>query len=182
MNVRLAAQQYTGNVIRRLLFNKRYFGKGSEDGGPGFEEIEHVHFLFELPKFLFSFSISDYVPLLREFDLDGHKKSMKMAVSILSKYQDPIIEERIQQWKNGKKTDEEDLLDVIINLKDANNKPLMTAVEIKSQIMVTLFFHASLILLLLHVCTHSHTHCTILLLVVINTYTILRKVGSAVPT
>ncbi|KEH20406.1 hypothetical protein MTR_8g076795 [Medicago truncatula] len=32
-----------------------------------------------------------------------------------------IIENRIQERKNGKKTDKEDLLDILISLKDADN-------------------------------------------------------------
>ncbi|XP_061350516.1 isoleucine N-monooxygenase 2-like [Gastrolobium bilobum] len=135
VNVRVAAQSYSGNVIRRLVFNKRYFGKGKEDGGPGFEEMEHVQALFIVLKYIFAFSVSDYLPCLRGLDLDGHEKIMKNAVMILKKYHDSIIEERIQQWKKGEKKDEDDLLDVLISLKDADNNALLTEEEIKSQIM-----------------------------------------------
>ncbi|KAK7316815.1 hypothetical protein RJT34_00544 [Clitoria ternatea] len=31
VNVRLAGRQYSGNVIRRTIYNRRYFGKGRED-------------------------------------------------------------------------------------------------------------------------------------------------------
>jgi phenylalanine N-monooxygenase len=34
VDVRLAIHHYCGNVIRKMIFNKRYFGKGSNDGGP----------------------------------------------------------------------------------------------------------------------------------------------------
>ncbi|XP_061349293.1 isoleucine N-monooxygenase 2-like [Gastrolobium bilobum] len=135
VNVKVAAHHYSGNVIRRLVFNRRYFGKGNEDGGPGFEEVEHVQALFTVLRNLFAFSVSDYVPCLRGLDLDGSEKNMKSAVMIVKKYHDSIIEERIQQWKNGEKKDEEDLLDVLISLKDADNNALLTEEEIKSQIM-----------------------------------------------
>ncbi|CAL0334752.1 unnamed protein product [Lupinus luteus] len=41
VDVREAAQHYDGNIIRKLFFSRRNFGKGREDGGPGFEEVEH---------------------------------------------------------------------------------------------------------------------------------------------
>ncbi|XP_047973960.1 tyrosine N-monooxygenase-like isoform X2 [Salvia hispanica] len=42
VNVREAARLYCGCVIRKLVFGKRFFGAGTEDGGPGFEEKEHM--------------------------------------------------------------------------------------------------------------------------------------------
>ena len=137
VDLRLAGQQYSGNLIRRLFFNKRYFGKGREDGGPGAEELEHVEALLNVLKYLFAFSVSDYLPCLRGLDFDGHEEAMKKAADTLRKYHDPIIEDRIQQWKNGTRTREEDWLDVLISLKDANNNPLLTVDEIKSEIMVS---------------------------------------------
>ncbi|XLR49874.1 hypothetical protein HN51_000552 [Arachis hypogaea] len=69
------------------------------------------------------------------FDFEGHKKILKKAINTLRKYHDPIIEERICQWRNGTRTHQEDWLDVLISLKDANNNPFLTLHEIKSQIM-----------------------------------------------
>ncbi|KAK7290344.1 hypothetical protein RIF29_04684 [Crotalaria pallida] len=135
VDVRLATRQYDGNVIRKMIFNKRYFGKGGENGGPGFEEVEHVDGLFDVLKYLFAFSISDYLPWFREFDLDGHKKGLKEAVAIIRKYHDPIVEDRIQQWANGKRSEKEDLLDILITLRDANDQPLLTKEEIRCQIL-----------------------------------------------
>ncbi|OIW14099.1 hypothetical protein TanjilG_19478 [Lupinus angustifolius] len=66
---------------------------------------------------------------------DGHKRELKKAVNILRKYHDPIIEERIQQWINGTKTNKDDLLDILITLKDADNNELLTMEEIKAQIV-----------------------------------------------
>ncbi|KAI9118359.1 hypothetical protein K1719_010691 [Acacia pycnantha] len=134
VNVRIAAQHYSGNVIRKIIFNKRYFGEGREDGAPGTNEIEHVGAVFTILKYLFAFSVSDYMPCLRALDVDGHKRMVKNATSIVNKYHDPIIEQRIKQWNEGTKAETEDLLDVMISLKDANNKPLLTMHEIKSQI------------------------------------------------
>lgn len=136
VNIRIATRHYCGNVCRKLFFNTRYFGKGMKDGGPGVEEVEHVDNVFILLKHLYAFSISDYIPFLRLFDLDGHKSKVKKGMSIMKKYHDSIVEERFQQWNDGSKTVEEDLLDVLISLKDVNNNPLLTLKEIKAQVTV----------------------------------------------
>ncbi|MED6225351.1 hypothetical protein PIB30_092860 [Stylosanthes scabra] len=124
-----------GLVDVRLVFNARHFGKGREDGGPDFEEVEHIDAIFTVLRYLFAFSISDFVPCLRELDLDGHKKELKKATKLITKYHDPLIEDRIHQWNSGKRTHQEDLLDVLISLKDVNDNPLLTLDEIKAHIM-----------------------------------------------
>ncbi|QHO18395.1 Isoleucine N-monooxygenase [Arachis hypogaea] len=135
VDLRHVGQHYGGNLIRRLLFNKRYFGNGREDGGPGAEELEYVEAQFMVVRHIYAFSVSDYLPFLWGFDFEGHKKILKKATNTLRKYHDPIIEERICQWRNGTRTHQEDWLDVLISLKDANNNPFLTLQEIKSQIM-----------------------------------------------
>lgn len=134
-NLRLLTRQFSGNVIRKMIFNKRYFGKGREDGGPGIEEIEHVDAAFEVLKYIYAFGIQDYLPYLRWLDLDGHEKIIRKAMGVVNKYHDPIIEERIRQWSNGSTKNKvpEDLLDVLISLKDKQGKPLLSAEEIKAQ-------------------------------------------------
>ncbi|OMO61500.1 Cytochrome P450 [Corchorus capsularis] len=135
VNLRVSAQHYCGNVIRKLVFNTRYFGNGKENGGPGVEEEDHVKAIFTILAYLYSFCISDYFPLLRGLDLDGHEKVMEEATRVLAKYHDPIIDERIQQWREGKKEEPEDLLDVLVSLKDDNGDSLLSADEIKAQII-----------------------------------------------
>ncbi|GAU18637.1 hypothetical protein TSUD_124700 [Trifolium subterraneum] len=133
VNVRNVTQHYCGNVFRKLFFNTRYFGNGMKDGGPGLEEVEHVDASFVLLNHIYAFSTSDYIPWLRLLDLDGHKGNVKNALRIMNKYHDSIIDERIKRWNNGSKNVEEDLLDVLISLKDVNNNPLLTTKEIKAQ-------------------------------------------------
>ncbi|CAI8597040.1 unnamed protein product [Vicia faba] len=133
VNVRIATQHYCGNVYRKMFFNTRYFGNGTKDGGPGVEEKEHVDAVFVLLDHIYAFSASDYIPWLRLLDLDGHKNKVKNAMKIMNKYHDSLIEERIKQWNDGSKNVEEDLLDVLISLKDANNNPLLTTKEVKAQ-------------------------------------------------
>ncbi|RVW42375.1 Tyrosine N-monooxygenase [Vitis vinifera] len=74
VNVRNAVRQYTGNIVRKMMFSRRYFGEGRLGGGPGLEEEEHVNSLFTSLAYLHAFSPSDYLSCLRVFDLDGHQK------------------------------------------------------------------------------------------------------------
>ncbi|KAK6271530.1 hypothetical protein POUND7_008628 [Theobroma cacao] len=133
VNLRLAMRQYSGNVIRKMIFNRRYFGEGRKDGGPGYEEEEHVESLFTVLKHLYSFILSDYIPWLRSFDLEGHEKTVRKAMKIVNDYQDPLIDERVQEWREGKRTESEDLLDAFILAKDSNGKRALSIEEIKAQ-------------------------------------------------
>ncbi|XP_034703642.1 tryptophan N-monooxygenase CYP79A68-like [Vitis riparia] len=135
VNVRTAVRQYTGNVVRKMMFSRRYFGEGRKDGGPGLEEEEHVNSLFTTLAYLYVFSPSDYLPCLRVFDLDGHEKMVKEALSIINKHHDPIVDERIIQWRNGEKKEVEDILDVFLTISDTKGKPLLSVEEIKAQLI-----------------------------------------------
>jgi len=145
VNIRSVARLYCANVIRKIVFNTRYFGKGMKDGGPSFKEIEHVEAVFDLLRYLYAFSISDYMPCLRRLDLDGHQKKVKEALDVIKKYHDPIVQERAKQWNHTPKVDEEDWLDILISLKDANNNPLLTLEEINTQITVIFHFLEALV-------------------------------------
>ncbi|KAI3776916.1 hypothetical protein L1987_46707 [Smallanthus sonchifolius] len=132
VNVRIIGKQYSSNMVRKLIFGNRYFGKGRADGGPGQEEIEHVDSLSSILGYVYAFCVTDYFPWLQWItDFDGHEKMIRHAISRARKYQDPLVDERIQQWKDGVRTKQDDLLDVFINL----DNPRLNADEIKAQIV-----------------------------------------------
>ncbi|RWR80492.1 phenylalanine N-monooxygenase [Cinnamomum micranthum f. kanehirae] len=137
VNVRVATRQYSGNVIRKMMFNQRYFGMGHSDGGPGVEEEEHVEALFTMLSLLYAFCVSDYMSVLRRLDLDGHEKILKKAMKVVNKYHEPIIDGRIKKWRSGAdgrvRKEPEDLLDILISVQDTDGKPLLTPEEIKAQ-------------------------------------------------
>ncbi|KAH6838025.1 phenylalanine N-monooxygenase-like protein [Perilla frutescens var. hirtella] len=137
IDVRDVSRHYCGNVIRKMVFGERFFGGGERDGGPGVEEREHIDGLFTILKFLYGFSIADFVPWLEIFDFDGHKKIVADAVKNVRKYQDPKIDKRMEMWQRGIKKEEEDgdILDVLINLKNLENEPLLSVREIKALIL-----------------------------------------------
>ena len=111
--------------------------EGGKDGGPGKEEEEQGETVFTLFKYMLAVGASDYLPWLRVLDIQGHEKSVKKAMRILNKHHDPIIEERIRLWRDGKKKEPEDLLDVMITLKDETEKSLLSEEEIKAQCIVS---------------------------------------------
>ncbi|KAK8717815.1 hypothetical protein V6N13_045069 [Hibiscus sabdariffa] len=134
VNLRVAARHYCGNVMRKLVFNQRYFGEGKTDGGPGFEEEEYIEAIFTSLAYVYSFSVSDYLPFSRGLDLEGHETIVGEATRVLNKYHDPIIEDRIRKWRDGKIDEPQDLLDVLVSLTDDNGISLLSANEIKAQI------------------------------------------------
>ncbi|KAJ9550543.1 hypothetical protein OSB04_014588 [Centaurea solstitialis] len=132
INIRSVSQQFFGNLIRKMVFGKRFFGEGMEDGGPGEEETEHVAAIFTILKYVYAFCITDYFPWLRgKTDFDGHEKKMRTAIQTVRKYQDPLIDERIQMWNDGTRKVEDDLLDILIK----HENPKLTPEEIKAQII-----------------------------------------------
>ncbi|MCL7047408.1 hypothetical protein MKW94_003571 [Papaver nudicaule] len=139
VDVRLVTRHYVSNVIRKMVFNQRYFGEGRKDGGPGLEELEHVNSIFTILSLYYSFCVSDFLPCLRWFDFEGHEKLLNKTMRVIDKYHDPIIEERIQQWRDRKdeimmqNKEPADLLDVLISL-EVDGKPLLSTEEIKAQI------------------------------------------------
>ncbi|KAM6546368.1 hypothetical protein CsatB_027104 [Cannabis sativa] len=139
VNVRIVAQQYLGGVMRKIMFGKRYFGEGREDGGPGREEEEHVEAVFVMLSHIYAFSVSDYLPLLRWLDLDGHQRIVRKAIKVVNKLHDPIIKDKIREWRKGEpsisRKTSNDLLDVLISLKDSDGTPLLSEDEIRAQIM-----------------------------------------------
>lgn len=140
IDLRLVVRQYSGNVARKMMFGVRHFGKGSDDGwGPGFEEIEHVESLFTVLTHLYAFALSDYVPWLRFLDLEGHEKVVSSAMKNVCKYNDSFIDERLMQWRNGKKGEPQDFLDMLILVKDTDGKPTLSDEEIKAQVTVCIF-------------------------------------------
>ncbi|KAK9053987.1 hypothetical protein SSX86_025062 [Deinandra increscens subsp. villosa] len=121
--------------ILRYIYKKCDNNRGgvmNAHGEPGDKEIEHVDSLLTILAYTHAFCVTDYFPWLRWItDFDGHEKTLRNGIITARKYQDPLIDERIRQWKNGVKTKQDDLLDVFINLRN----PRLTTDEIKAQIL-----------------------------------------------
>nr|GLL36657.1 isoleucine N-monooxygenase 1-like isoform X1 [Ipomoea trifida] len=133
VNVRAATRHYCGNVAKKMFFNKRCFGSGTED-----EEL--VEALFSILSYTYGMGISDYIPWLSVFDIDGHKSMIKKALVVTRKYLDTEVDKRIQMWKDGTKTAEEDILDVLVTLKDNDGRSMLSDAEIKTQLLDPIFY------------------------------------------
>ncbi|CAI0377301.1 unnamed protein product [Linum tenue] len=137
VDLRIATQHYCGNVMRKMLFGRRYVENHfvpTSDGGPGPMEVKHVEALFTGLKYLYFSGVSDYLPWLRGWDVDGKEKIVREADKTIKALQNPIIDERIRQWRSGERKEIDDLIDVLVTLKDdVDRKPLLTPQEIKSQ-------------------------------------------------
>nr|GMD43011.1 isoleucine N-monooxygenase 1-like [Ipomoea batatas] len=110
VNVRTVTRQYCGNVISKMA-------------------------LFTLLQTLYGLGISDFIPWLSVFDIGGHKSTIKKALSVMRKHLDTEVDKRVQMWKDGTKTLEEDILDVLVMLKDNVGRPLLSDAEIKTQVL-----------------------------------------------
>ncbi|CAN1168097.1 Valine N-monooxygenase 1 [Linum perenne] len=97
VNIRTVTQHYCGNVVRKMMFNRRFFGEPTVDGGPGPQEVDHVKATFTVLKYVYSFCISDYVPFLRGMNLDSQEKPIKDANKLIRDYQNPIID-AVEEW------------------------------------------------------------------------------------
>ncbi|XP_051212951.1 tyrosine N-monooxygenase [Lolium perenne] len=147
VDVRYVAQHFCCNVIRRLVFGKRYFSDdipASLTSGPGHDEVAHVAALFTALNHLYSFCVSDYFPALVGLDLEGHEMVSKNVMRVLNRFHDPIIEERIRErsttlGNGGEKKEARDFLDVLVYLEDADGQPLLTLEEIRAQTMEMMF-------------------------------------------
>nr|CAB3468234.1 unnamed protein product [Digitaria exilis] len=137
VDVRNVARHYCGSVIRRLVFSTRYFGEPQPDGGPGPPEVQHVEAVFASVGLLYSFHVIDYLPWLLGLDLDGHEKMVMEANETVCRLHGTFVDERWRQWKSGERLDgeHEDLLDVLITLKDAEGRPVLSIEEVKALLM-----------------------------------------------
>nr|GEZ69618.1 isoleucine N-monooxygenase 1-like [Tanacetum cinerariifolium] len=127
----MVARHFCANLIWNMIYGKRLFEKGMEDGGPSEEEIAHVSALFGTLKYLYAFYISDYFPSLRGKADFGHEKKLRTGLEIVRVYQDPLIDERIKMWNTGARREICDLLDILIE----HGSPKLTPNEIKAQII-----------------------------------------------
>ncbi|KAI4989707.1 tyrosine N-monooxygenase-like [Hordeum vulgare subsp. vulgare] len=139
IDVRHVARHFCGNLIRRLTLGRRHFRDQPPDavGAPGPDEEEHVDALFAVLGYLDAFAVSDYFPALVGLDLDGHEKVIRDVMRTLNRLHDPVIEERVEEWrllrKAGERRDVADFLDVLASLDGAGGRPLLTVEEIKAQ-------------------------------------------------
>ncbi|CAH2045395.1 unnamed protein product [Thlaspi arvense] len=134
VNVRDIVLTYCHAVMMRMMFGQRHFDEAAEDGGLGPKEKEHMDAIYKALDCIFSFNVTNYIPFLRGWNIDGEEAEAREAVDILNGCNDPIIHERMRLWRNkGGKETEEDWLDILITLKNGQGMPLFTFDDIRAQ-------------------------------------------------
>jgi hypothetical protein len=97
------------NVISRLLFTKRYFNIVHSD-----EEYEEFKDVFmKIMKINGAFNISDYVPFLKPFDLQGIRLESNQIVSKVDRFFNKITQEHLKEKKEANES--KDFLDVMLS-------------------------------------------------------------------
>ncbi|XP_010517680.1 PREDICTED: dihomomethionine N-hydroxylase-like [Camelina sativa] len=138
VNVRDITGIYCHAVMMIMIFGRRHFEEVVTESGNGLglgrEEKEHMDAIYKSLDSFFSFNVTDYIPCLRGWNLNGKEAEVREAVDIINKCNDPIIHERMQLWRErGGKETEEDWLDILITLKDDQGMSLFTFDEIRAQ-------------------------------------------------
>jgi cytochrome P450 len=105
-NIRPRLCNTSMNVMTHLLFGKRYFGKGiSNEKSEEFKDI-----IMEQLVLLGAFNISDFVPLVKSFDLQGFIPKLKQLRSKVDEFFDEIIQDRLKEKHSNEINDYLDVM------------------------------------------------------------------------
>jgi len=97
------------NVISRLIFKKRYFNTVHSD-----EESEEFKDIFlKIMNINGVFNISDYVPFLKPFDLQGIRLECNQILSKVDRFFNKTIQEHLTKKKEANES--KDFLDVMLS-------------------------------------------------------------------
>jgi hypothetical protein len=109
VNMQTSLSSTSMNVISRLLFTKRYFNIVHSD-----EEYEEFKDVFmKIMKINGAFNISDYVPFLKPFDLQGIRLESNQIVSKVDRFFNKITQEHLKEKKEANES--KDFLDVMLS-------------------------------------------------------------------
>ncbi len=109
MNMQTSLFSTSMNVISRLLFKKRYFNTVHSDE----ESEEFKDIVVKIMNINGVFNISDYVPFLKPFDLQGIRLECNQILSRVDRFFNKIIQEHLKEKK--KATESKDFLDVMLS-------------------------------------------------------------------
>jgi hypothetical protein len=113
MNIQTQLSNSSMNLITRLLFGKRYFGINISN-----EECEEFKdIIYKQGHLVGAFNISDFVSLLKPFDLQGLQHQIKKIRLRLDQFLDKIIQDHM---KENKLKDSKDFLDAMLSRREIN--------------------------------------------------------------
>jgi len=109
VNMQTSLSSTSMNVISRLLFKKRYFNTVHSD-----EESEEFKDVFlKLMNINGVFNISDYVPFLKPFDLQGIRFECNQILSKVDRFFNKTIQEHLKEKKKANEL--KDFLDIMLS-------------------------------------------------------------------
>ncbi len=85
------------NVVTRMLFKRRYFDNTNQSTA---EAEEFKELVVKLMNLAGVFNLSDYIPYLKPFDLQGFVPIMKEASSRMDRFLSKIVEEHVKDSKS----------------------------------------------------------------------------------
>ncbi|KAK9068011.1 hypothetical protein SSX86_012122 [Deinandra increscens subsp. villosa] len=113
------------NVVTSMLWGHSKSNEGADFGGilDGFREVE-----FKIIELMGTPNISDFIPFLSRFDLQGMQQEIKKQLEYVDRAFDHIIEGRLKvnSSKIEKSIEEDgrkDFLQILLELKDQKNDP-----------------------------------------------------------
>ncbi|CAK9200287.1 unnamed protein product [Sphagnum troendelagicum] len=126
VNMQSRLYETSMNVVTRMLFKRRYFDNTRQSTA---EAEEFKELVVKLVNLAGVFNLSDYIPYLKPFDLQGYVPIMKEANSRIDRFLSKIIEEHVEDSKSTSTAadhrDEEeeeeakDFVDVMLSLPAA---------------------------------------------------------------
>ncbi|KAL8210118.1 hypothetical protein R6Q57_006850 [Mikania cordata] len=138
INLNKIAFETEVNVVTSMLWgsSKSAEGKDSSYIGEGFQEVE-----FKIMELIGAPNISDFIPLLSRFDLQGRQRDMQRQLEFVDRIFDSVIEERIKV--NSSRIDGEDeedgrkdLVQILLELKEQKDGPILfDIIQIKALLM-----------------------------------------------
>ncbi len=114
VNMQTSLSSTSMNVISRLLFKKRYFNTMHSDE----ESEEFKDLVMKIMKLNGVFNISDYVPFLKPFDLQGIRLECNQILSRVNRFFNKIIQEHLKE--KMKENESKDFLDVMLSHPGVN--------------------------------------------------------------
>ncbi|KAH9573688.1 hypothetical protein CY35_01G013900 [Sphagnum magellanicum] len=97
VNMQSRLYETSMNVVTRMLFKRRYFDNTNQSTA---EAEEFKELVVKLMNLAGVFNLSDYIPYLKPFDLQGFVPIMKEASSRMDRFLSKIVEEHVKDSKS----------------------------------------------------------------------------------
>ncbi len=131
VNMQTSLSGTSMNVISRLLFKKRYFNTMHSDE----ESKEFKDIIMKITTMSGVFNISDYVPFLKPFDLQGIRLECNQILSRVNRFFNKIIQEHLKEKK--KANESKDFLDVMLSHPGVDGEDRLDELTIKGVAIVS---------------------------------------------